>query len=238
MRSFLVLPPEKTAAAQLRETIQDSLDGSAPSSRKALLPDTIGGETVRYRHMPFRISLFFLFASILSRLFGPLLYRSRRQEKETRRREELMLDYPGLVDRMTLYMLAGMSQRRALGRIALDYKADLAKTGRRPGYDLLLDAYYEMQKGVPEDAAYRRIGFRAGLPAYRPFAELLIQSLEKGGAGVLSLLKQEAAAASENRLKAAKIRGEKAGTKLLLPMLLMLGIVLAVLIIPALIKLM
>ena len=95
-----------------------------------------------------------------------------------------------------------------------------------------------MQKGVPEDAAYRHIGFRAGIPAYRTFAELLIQSLEKGGAGVLSLLKQEAAAASENRLKAAKIRGEKAGTKLLLPMLLMLGIVLAVLIIPALIKLM
>lgn len=51
-----------------------------------------------------------------------------------------------------------------------------------------------------------------------------------------ALLEQEAEEAFEERKNSAKKLGEEAGTKLLFPMLLMLGIVIAIIMVPALLS--
>ena len=61
----------------------------------------------------------------------------------------------------------------------------------------------------------------------------MIQHLEKGTKGLEKELEQEAAQAMEERKNMAKRQGEEAGTKLVFPMLLMLGVVVAVMLIPA-----
>ena len=69
--------------------------------------------------------------------------------------------------------------------------------------------------------------------AYRKLAALLTQNLRKGSKGLSELLRTEADQAFEERKAAAKKRGEEAGTKLLLPMFMMLSMVLLIVIVPA-----
>ncbi len=233
---FLRVLPARSG--HLADAVLRIIGSADPSARKIELPQSVGGKTVSYRRMPFRSSLVLLVLALLALPFGPLLWKSRIREAAVRRREELLLDYPGLTDTLTLYLLSGMSLSRAVRRLALSYEKEIPARGHRPGYDVLLAAFRDTKKGVSEAEALRGIGQRAGIPEYRTFASLLVQCLEKGGPEVLGLIRKEAAAAAEERIRKARIRGEKASTQLLLPMTLMLGIVLAVLIIPACINLM
>lgn len=62
---------------------------------------------------------------------------------------------------------------------------------------------------------------------------MLAQNLKMGSYGLVALLEQEAERAFEVRKASAKRYGEEAGTKLLFPMMLMLGLVIVVLMVPA-----
>ena len=92
---------------------------------------------------------------------------------------------------------------------------------------------YEILSGTSEQEAYERFGERCGLAIYRKFGLLLSQNLKKGTKGLVDLLKQESIAAFEERKALAKIQGEEAGTKMLIPMFLMFGVVLVMIVIPA-----
>ena len=90
-----------------------------------------------------------------------------------------------------------------------------------------------MQSGISEAQAYERFGKRCQLPEYIRIGSVLSQNLKKGAKGLTSMLEMEAEASLNDRKNNARKFGEKAGTKLLLPMILMLGVVLAILMIPA-----
>jgi hypothetical protein len=64
-------------------------------------------------------------------------------------------------------------------------------------------------------------------------AALLVQNLRKGDQRLLATLEREAESAFEERKRNARVQGEEAATKLLIPMALMLLIVLVLLIVPA-----
>lgn len=76
-------------------------------------------------------------------------------------------------------------------------------------------------------------GRRCETQEYIRLGALLSQNLRKGGKGLGQLLKTEAIQAQEERKAHAKRAGEEAGTKLLLPMFLMLAVVLVIVIVPA-----
>ena len=78
-----------------------------------------------------------------------------------------------------------------------------------------------------------RFGQRLQSTVYIKFSGLLIGNLKKGNADLLKLLREEAQEALRMRRNLAKKKGEEAGTKLLFPMMLMLGVVMAVIILPA-----
>ena len=62
---------------------------------------------------------------------------------------------------------------------------------------------------------------------------MLSQNLKKGTKGLTSLLNQESDHAFEDRKNFAKQLGEEAGTKMLIPMFLMLAVVLVMIVVPA-----
>lgn len=103
----------------------------------------------------------------------------------------------------------------------------------RPGYEEMLKTWYEMQDGTGELKAYENFGRRCDNPQYRKFASLLIQNIRKGTRGMQALLDAEAEEAFQNRKAHARKLGEEAGTKLLMPMGLMLLLVFAILLMPA-----
>lgn len=92
---------------------------------------------------------------------------------------------------------------------------------------------HEMKGGMAENECYERFGERCGLQVYKKFGTILSQNLKKGTKGLTELLRQEADTAFDERKNTAKQLGEKAGTKILFPMFLMLAVVLLMIIVPA-----
>ena len=92
---------------------------------------------------------------------------------------------------------------------------------------------HEMDSGVSEMEAYRRFGERCGQVKYKTFATLLIQNLQKGSRQLADMLEKESMEAWDERKRKARVLGEAAATKLLVPMILMLLVVMAVIMVPA-----
>ena len=205
-----------------------------PEETAYYLPETLNGETVTWSKVP---DLTGLELMALAAAAGAVCWtaKGREQEKERQKREEQMLrDYPEIVSKMVLLLGAGLGMRKVLERIAVDYRKNLALGGqKRFAYEEIVFTCQEMENGVSEQEAYQRMGMRMGTGAYRSLAVLLTQNLKKGSKGLLELLKQESQEAFEERRRQAKTTGEKASTKLLLPMGMMLAVVLVILTVPA-----
>lgn len=149
-----------------------------------------------------------------------------------KKREQMLLDYPGLIMKFTLLVQAGMTARKAFQKIAGDYRKRKSRK-ERYAYEEILVVCYEMDSGVSEAEAYRRFGERCGQVKYKTFATLLIQNLQKGSRHLEDMLERESVEAWEERKRKARVLGEAAATKLLGPMVLMLLVVMAVIMIPA-----
>ena len=91
----------------------------------------------------------------------------------------------------------------------------------------------DLGNGISEAEALTRFGKRLGSPLYIRFSSFLIGNLKKGNADLLRLLQEEAENAFILRKNHAKKQGEEASAKLLFPMFLMLGVIMAVIIMPA-----
>ena len=163
-----------------------------------------------------------------------LLVKKAQEEQEARKKrmEQLVLDYSGLVMKFTLLVQAGMTVRKAFGKIAVDYRKK-SPDKKRYAYEEIVAACREMDSGISEAEAYRRFGERCGQIRYKTFSVLLIQNLQKGSRHMSELLEKESMEAWDERKRKARVLGEAAATKLLLPMMMMLAVVMALIMIPA-----
>lgn len=162
-------------------------------------------------------------------LFLPL----RRQEEKLRQKkkyqEALLREYPVLVSQITLYLGAGMSLPQAFSCMAQSPKKGGATILQKECALLVR----EMERGIPQGEAIQRFGDRSGLWEYRSFCGMLLQNRKKGNAELLYMLQNEAEKAFAERQRRARITGNEAGTKLLMPMMLMLVVVLMLVLFPA-----
>ncbi len=131
-----------------------------------------------------------------------------------------------------------MTTRMAWHKIVEDYnrKRQSGSIGVRPAYDEMYEADCNMQAGISEAAAYERFGKKCDTREYMKLASLLQTNIKKGTSQLRVLLEHEVNESFEKRKNIAKIKGEEATTKLLFPMLLMLGVVMAIIMIPAVMK--
>ena len=131
-----------------------------------------------------------------------------------------------------------MTTRMAWHKIADDYNRKKQNEGfiLRPSYEEMYETDCNMQAGISEGIAYERFGKRCDTREYMKLASLLQTNLRKGTSHIRELLEVEVNEAFEKRKNLAKIKGEEATTKLLFPMLLMLVVVMAIIMIPAVMK--
>ena len=172
----------------------------------------------------------FLLAAITSVVVFFLLDRDLEQKNEERKME-MRKEYPGLVNRMSLYMEAGMTIRGAFLRIGSEYA--VGERAENPLAIQLAIACNNLQSGVSEAVVYEAFGRRTGTQEYTRFCSILSQSLKKGSVEICSRLRQEGEQAMEEGLRFQKKRGEEAETKLLLPMMIMMAMVMLLIMIPA-----
>lgn len=155
-------------------------------------------------------------------------------KKEIKKREtQMLLTYPEVVSKLSVYLGAGMALKPAWEKICADYERGKEEKGGNAVYEEMNIACQEMKSGVPEIMAYEQFGRRCGLQIYSKFSTLLTQNLRKGSTKLGTLLKEESRLAFEERKNAARKAGEEAGTKLLLPMMMMLCVVMLMILLPA-----
>lgn len=157
--------------------------------------------------------------------------RSRETEKRRKEREAaLEEEYCNVVTKLALYLGAGMTVTGAWRRTAVS-----GGTGenRRYVYEEMRLACRELDSGISESRSFEAFGRRCGRQEYARLSTLLSQNLKKGNRELLRRMREEALQAQENQKNVARRRGEEAAAKLLLPMVMMLGMVLTMIILPA-----
>lgn len=225
-KQLTVLPRKRTQDELFWKEWQRQLEEKQLESQteKYLeLPSVVQGEEIEYqeKYISKRSLLFagiFIFPVLL------ILGEEEKLRKEISRREkELHMDYPEFVEQFALLIGAGLTVKETWKRIARDYEE---KGGERHYvYEEMLVSIREMENGFAEAQAYELFGKRTGLMQYMKFCTLLVQNLRKGSSDLLKLLDYEVADAFRERKENAKTLGEEAGTKLLMPMMLMLIVV-------------
>ena len=236
--ALTILPFDRGSKDELFHKVTTALqeaDVSSSSEDKFSLPKTVDGAKVYFLKENHQQDITVMFFGVIIAIFVPLLAKRKLKEKLEKREEELRMDYPEVVSKLSLLLEAGMTVTRAWTKIVQDYEAEVGqkKRKKRYAYEEMLASYYEMKNGLSESQVYDNFGRRIKLTPYMKLGSLLAQNSTKGMEGILKFLKGESIEAFSERKELAKRLGEKAGTKMLLPMGLMLGIVLIVIIVPA-----
>lgn len=235
--SVCVVPREKSPQEQIAERLSSLVaeQNEREDVSFVALPDKLEGREITWREAALNRSL--VIAILAAASAAGLIFREKEDKKRRRaeRERQLMMDYPGIVGKFSLLLGAGMNISLAWEKIALSYqrKHESGEIEKRYAYEEMLTALHEIRDGTGELRAYENFGNRCQLAIYRRLSSIIVQNVRKGSQGMQKLLEQEEWEAYEQRKAHARQLGEEAGTKLLLPMGIMLVIVLAVLALPA-----
>ncbi|MDE6318508.1 MAG: type II secretion system F family protein, partial [Lachnospiraceae bacterium] len=223
--------PQEAIRSRMEELIKEN-EESTRSAEAMMLPDRLGTEPIVWREIITDSSGYFLFLVLIA---AGVLYWGKSRELDQKleaRKRELLLDYPEIVNKLALYMGAGMTIRNAFFKMGEDYKKQ-RKQKKKYVYEEILITCYELQGGRSETEAYEHFGKRCQVQSYIKLAALLSQNIRKGSNDLLRMFRQEADNAFAERRSMAKKLGEEAGTKLLMPMMMMLCVVMVIIMIPA-----
>lgn len=235
--SITVLPPSLTAQEQLHRELEEYLVVSEEENRRDevwSLPVQWKGSEISWAQKVEDNSLMLWTATLAVAVIVYLMSDKDLHQQLEKRRTCLKQEYPDLVHQLALFVGAGMTVRGAFQKIASDYEKRRNRlTGKLPAYEELLYTCRELKSGVSEGAAYEHFGRRTGCQEYIRLSTLLMQNLKRGNSALLERLREEAEKAGEERLMQNRRLGEEAGTKLLVPMVLMLAVVMVMIMVPA-----
>lgn len=233
-----ILPVELEEDEMLYEDLKDTLEETARNSavaEKWNLPKQIGEYSILWERPASNSSISIFLLGLLASV---LLWFYKDKELDDRmklRNNQMLLDYPEIINKFNLLVNAGMTIKQAWIKISEDYKELVDSRGGeiRYAYEEMLLTVHELKLGIAETNAYEQFGKRVGLLPFMKFSSMLVQNLRKGNKGMIDLLKRESIEAFQERKDTAKRLGEEASTKLLGPMIVMLIIVLVIIMIPA-----
>lgn len=141
-----------------------------------------------------------------------------------KKREEILSDYPEVLSKLTLLVNAGMIVREAWTKVA--YTSDGAI------YKEMQITSEEMNNGISELDAIYNFAQRCSIKEMKKFASILIQNMQKGGGELAMSLRLMNDESWEEKKHIAKRKGETAGSKLMMPMMIMFAGILIMVIVP------
>ena len=219
---------------QLQQAITAEDEGSLGENMLSL-PTEIDGQRIYYSEHEDRS---YLLLPLLGVVAAMALYMRQGQARRTEKKQRealLMLDYSELVSKLMVYIGAGLTVRNALETISQHFDALIARgiKADRPLYQELRTMIIQFRRNMPESEIYLSFGRRVNLKPYTKLVSLIEQNRMNGARNLRAMLELEMEDAFEQRKTTARRLGEEAGTKLLLPLFIMLGIVMIIVIVPA-----
>lgn len=217
----------------LQKEISDYITrNNSPYSSDVSLPGKVSAGKISYRFVLDKPSLIFLLLGAISAIIVFFAALTDHRKKMKLRETQLVFDYPQIVSNLLLLTDAGLTIRMAFTQILKDYKK---KENPIDHYayteiELMLN---KLKSGHSEYGSYAEFGKRCQLHSYIKLGSILEQNLRKGSSDLYFSLKQEVSEAFLQHKTTTLQSGERAGTKLLLPMILLLIVIMALIIIPA-----
>lgn len=157
----------------------------------------------------------------------PFFLDYRLNEKIEEKRLSIQSEFPEFINKLLLLVNAGMTISKAWEKIVLENKK------RTPLYNELDITMAEINGGKPESVAYEEFARRCKIKEVIKCVSIIVLNLKKGGSQVVPALREQADDCWELRKAAAKQQGEKASSKLMLPMALMLVGIIMIVVLPA-----
>lgn len=226
-------PEEKSWEEQVQAALS-AAEKRLPEQEYVELPNEIGGMSVSYRTASCSNAGWLVFLGIVALAVLPLRQEQKIREGLRLREEELALSYSELAAKLKVMVGAGLTVRGAWERMVTDYEKEREKGGaRRILYEEMRRTWHSLSQGTMEEQAYAEFGRRCGLAAYLRLGGLLESHLKNGTKGIGAILSAESAEAFRERLTLARRQGEQISARLLLPLMLLFGLVLAMLVLPA-----
>lgn len=225
-----IYPKEITEEERIKSAVKEKLDMALASGENDIveIPKEVEGHALRTFFPKEEITggiTGFAFLSVIC-LF--VVFNEKNKKKIRDREEELKSGYTEFVGRFVILLGAG------LGISAVWKKLEAGFTSNSSlNYEIKI-TLWEIGNGKTEREAYENFGRRIGGTQYAKFISVINQSLKLGTGQLLTRLEAEAEAAMFERRTKAKIMGEVADTKLLMPMMLQLVLIMLVIMIPAL----
>lgn len=160
-----------------------------------------------------------MFAGLAYYYFGTVA-----EKKILKRSEEMLRDFSNVVSKLALLTNAGMIMREAW--------EDVAFTGDSTLYKEMQTAVNEMNNGVSETDALFNFGSRCIIPEIKKFTSTISQALTKGNSDLVNMLQQQSKEVWSAKKQNVRRQGEKASSKLMIPIFMMFIGILIMVIIP------
>ena len=160
----------------------------------------------------------FVFTGLSYYYFGTVT-----KKKILKRSDELLHDFSEVVSKLALLTNAGMILREAWQEIAF--------AGTSTIYTEMQTAVNEMNNGVSEIDAIFNFGSRCIIPEIKKFTSTIIQGVTKGNSELTAMLQEQSKEVWQLKKQLVRREGEKAASKLLIPICIMfIGILIMILV--------
>lgn len=146
------------------------------------------------------------------------------ENKIMKRSEEMLSDFSNVVSKLALLTNAGMIMREAWEEVAY--------TGETTLYKEMQTTVNEMNNGVSEIDALFNFGTRCIIPEIKKFTSTIVQGIVKGNSELTFMLQTQSKEVWAAKKQNVRRQGEKAASKLLIPILIMFVGILVMILIP------
>jgi len=160
-----------------------------------------------------------MFAGLAYYYFGTVT-----AKKILARSEELLHDFSEVVSKLALLTNAGMILREAWQEVAFG--------GEGVIYAEMRAAVNEMNNGVAEIDAVYNFGTRCIIPEIKKFTSTIIQGMTKGNSELSMMMQEQSKEVWQLKKQLVRREGEKAASKLLIPICIMFIGILVMILIP------
>lgn len=161
----------------------------------------------------------FLFAGVAFYYFGTVT-----ENIIKKRSDEMLSDFSEVISKLALLTNAGMILREAWNEVAY--------TGSTSLYKEMQKTVDEMNNGVAEIDAVFRFGGRCIIPEIKKFASTIVQGIVKGNSELSIMLTEQSKEVWAAKKQYVRRQGEKAASKLLIPICIMFAGILVMILVP------
>jgi hypothetical protein len=226
-----VLTQEEQYSRELEQFLKKA-EALTRESKEWELPSSFEGEEIYYQEEQKNQNVLWLLLLMIASAGAIWIGKDQDiHNLRSKRRELFQKEYVAFVESLSLYISAGINLQQALQFCTRDY------VKRKTADNVLRTALIEYQKDIKNGIGFweaiQRLVTTADDLEYRKLAGLLNQGMLNGAQGLAVILEKEVMKVREEKRRQSKVGGERISTALLAPMMLQLGVVIALIMIPA-----